>query len=281
MASKSNKQIINNNSKINNKTKKTAKSTKKTTEKKVQTTRVKLNKKTYNGELIKNIKKDKKRTVLVSILLISLAFNIYTIYHFIVFNHKKVKIETKTEYKVPENILFLGDSITKGYDLNKFYPNNNTVNSGIDGHNTKDILNDMEDRVYRYNPSKIFLLIGTNDIQQGKNENEIIENIEKIIEEIKDNIKESEIYLESIYPINNTDNDKINHDMVGERTNKEIKEINDKLKEYCKEHKITYIDLYDKLTNKDDELEIKYTSDGLHMSEEGYEVITKSLKEYL
>ena len=49
----------------------------------------------------------------------------------------------------------------------------------------------------------------------------------------------------------------------------------------CKDNNIEYINLYDELVDKDGNLNIDYTKDGLHMSEEGYEVITKKLKKYL
>ena len=39
----------------------------------------------------------------------------------------------------------------------------------------------MKERVYQYNPSDIFLLIGTNDINNGDTPDVIIENIQEII----------------------------------------------------------------------------------------------------
>ena len=67
-------------------------------------------------------------------------------------------------YESDDNFLFLGDSITDFYPLEEYYDNLPVVNSGISGNKTTDILNDMETRVYQYNPTKVFLLIGTNDL---------------------------------------------------------------------------------------------------------------------
>ena len=39
-----------------------------------------------------------------------------------------------------QNYVFLGDSITAGYDLDKFYKDYPVVNSGVGGYTTKDML---------------------------------------------------------------------------------------------------------------------------------------------
>ena len=69
--------------------------------------------------------------------------------------------------------------------------------------------------------------------------------------------------------------------MVNFRKNDDIKEINKELKKYCKDNKITYIDMYDLLKDDDDNFDSIYTNDGLHPNDEGYEVITKKLKKYI
>lgn len=246
-------------------------------------TRVKRNKKIYGQKVI--VKSYKIHKIFFMILFISLLINVFTIYHFATFNHNKVKIVTKTKIKketvVPENIVFLGDSITDYWDLKKYFPDNHVVNSGIAGNITDDILDDMENRAYKYNPSKLFLLIGTNDFIKDRTNKEIEDNIEKIIKEIKENRPDTKIYLESIYPINDSDDDKINMAMVNtKRKNSRIKEVNEKLKEIAKNEKVTYIDIYDKLTDDKGLLKLDYTKEGLHISDKGYEVIANEIKKY-
>lgn len=214
--------------------------------------------------------------IIISILLFSTS--LYFMYIHITYEPKYIEKEKLVQ---DENIVFLGDSITDFYDLDKYYEGYNVVNSGISGNTTEDILNDMYNRVYKYNPSKVILLIGTNDIQAQISEEKTIENIKKIVEDIKINRPNSKIYIESIYPINNTDDEKIEHYMVGDRKNDIIKDYNKKIKEYCDKIHITYINMYDNLKNKEDNLKLEYTKEGLHISEEGYEVITKKIKEYI
>ena len=61
---------------------------------------------------------------------------------------------------IDDNYLFIGDKITEDYDLLKYYEKKPVVNEGKAGNMTDDILNNMKNRIYQYNPSKIFLLIG-------------------------------------------------------------------------------------------------------------------------
>lgn len=175
------------------------------------------------------------------------------------------------------NYLFLGDSITEYYDLDKYFPDMPVVNSGISGNITKEILNDMKNRVYIYNPSKVFLLIGTNDLSRNISIDEISSNIKEIVDEINNNEPQAEIYVESIYPVNYD----LNKRMVKNRDNDDIMQINNIIKEYCNDNKCTYINLYDKLTDNVGDFSEKYTDDGLHPNDNGYEIITKELNKYL
>lgn len=219
---------------------------------------------------------------LVNLLLAIIIFTVgFLAFHYISFNHHKVKIKSITTYKdryiIPENVLFLGDSITDFYDLEKYYPDNNVVNSGISGDVSDDILNDMYNRVYRYNPSKVFLLIGTNQIPKGDIDDEIVDDIKRIITNIHDNRSITKIYVESIYPVNK----ELNKTMVSTRDNERIVELNKKIKEEVKDIKyVEYINIYDSLL-KDGVLNDEYSEDGLHLNDKGYEIVTNILKKYI
>ena len=191
---------------------------------------------------------------------------------------KKATIE---EIKKKENILFLGDSITEIYPIDSIYNDLPVVKSGVSGFKTTDILDRMNDMVYQYNPTQVFLLIGTNDFRSNVDDETIrqtIKNIKKIISNIKENRKKAKIYLESIYPVNK----KINtNNIIEARNNDLIKKINKELNEYCDENDITYINMYDELIDKDGNFNKDYTYDGLHPSTLGYAKITEILTKYI
>lgn len=108
-----------------------------------------------------------------------------------------------------------------------------------------------------------------------------IQSIENIISRIKENLPDTELYVESIYPINDSDDDKIKPWVVGDRKNENIREMNEQIKQICEDYEVTYIDLYSILSDEDGNLKLEYTEEGLHISEEGYQVITDELKKYL
>lgn len=195
---------------------------------------------------------------------------------------KPEEFENPYDIKVSDvdNFVLLGDSITEWYPVEEFFDELPVVNSGVAGYQTKDILDHVKEMVWVYNPTKVFVLIGTNDIKENPNVEEVVSNIKKIIKEIKQLRPKTKIYLQSIYPVNTTDDEKVKDDVVGGRDNKIIKEINSKLKKYCKEKKITYIDVYSELEDEDGNLNLKYTEDGLHMSNLGYLRVTKTLLPY-
>ena len=209
-------------------------------------------------------------------ILILLFFSIFMVYKY----ETKECFENKISNIANQNYVFLGDSITEGYALDKYYKNIPIVNSGIGGNQTKDILNDMNNRVYRYNPTKVFLLIGTNDLSNKISEKEIFNNIVKIVDLIKKNRPFTKIYVESIYPVNQ----ELDSDMesqTSDEKNAKIDSINSKLKKKYKNTDVTYIDINSKLKDENGRLKKEYTKEGLHLTSSGYLKVTKELLIYL
>lgn len=249
-------------------------------------TRMEKNKYYYYNNNKKQMNRNNiKKCILILIVIISIILNtvllsvISSQYSALNSEKNEHKEKLKSLEKAYTNYLFLGDSITEYYDLEKYFPDMPVVNSGIAGDTTDDILSDMKGRVYDYNPSKVFILIGTNDLLEDKTNEEIFNNIKKIVDGIKENRSEAEIYIESIYPVNRSMDKRLY--MVGSRQNKDIIEINKMIKDYCNEENLTYINTYDELLDDDGNLKKDYSEDGLHLSSEGYDVVTKSLEKYL
>lgn len=203
---------------------------------------------------------------------------------FLVKGEKKCEpVKVVKQEVVNENVVFFGDSITDYYDLDKYFPDLKKVNSGIRGNRTWDLKNDMYNRLYRYNPSKVVLLIGINNFLS---ENDTVENVTKdiqfILDEIHKNLPYSKIIVQSIYPINTDWCDKYKKDYsYCNDATKKIVDANTTIKEYCEKNKFKYIDLFDTLSDDNLMLKKEYTDDGLHPNENGYIKITEVLKKYL
>ena len=190
-------------------------------------------------------------------------------------NNNHTTIEVANEKK---KIVFAGDSITDRYDLNKFYiyEDKLIINSGISGYKTTNMISRFNNLIEQYNADKLFLMIGTNDLGTGVDKNVALDNIKTIITMTKKTNPNIKIYYETIYPINRSKRGK-----KEKRFNEDIQYINMKMEEYCKNNNITYIDVYSSLIDSNGNLNEEYTMDGLHLTDAGYDVVTKILKPYV
>lgn len=235
---------------------------------------IKLQKGKHNSPFIHEL-----RIMVVILLLIGF-------FCFLSLNHHLRRIELKLNpepitYYINPRTVFFGDSITGRYDFDKYFENDTYINQGIDGNETTDLLNRMKESIYDYNPERVILLIGTNDLNAGTSIEEIASNISLIIKKIQKNNAQTDILVESVLPINNNEeeSEKINENSVGNRTNHDIKKLNEKIRIVCEKTGVTYIDAFDEFTDQDGNLKVEYTVDGLHLSNEGYQKQTEILNQ--
>ncbi|MFT3824353.1 MAG: GDSL-type esterase/lipase family protein [Chitinophagaceae bacterium] len=170
-------------------------------------------------------------------------------------------------------IVFWGDSITHWGDWAEFMGFKKVLNRGVAGDNTYG-LRARVDEIVRHQPKKLFILIGTNDINKRIPVTYIVENYKKIIDEVKKSSPATEIYVQSVFPINN--------DLIGRQyysgTNEQIVVLNKALKEMADTMKVSFVNLYPVLLDSSRQLDAKYTYDGLHLSGAGYLVWVDYLK---
>lgn len=222
------------------------------------------------------MKKKKKKISYLNLILIFTSFCLtISVFFNIYLSNKKY-----VNYEMDENIVFFGDSITNKYKVEEFFPNSHVVNSGISGDKSSDLIERLDD-VYKYNPSKVFLLIGINDLNNDVDQDEILNNIQKIVNGIKTNRKYTKIYIESVYPINRNSFNEKDYSFNEDITNDTIKDFNNKLKNLCKENKINYVNVYDNLLDSDGNLKDIYTVEGLHLNDLGYYKVTSSIIKYI
>lgn len=186
-----------------------------------------------------------------------------------------------SKYIKPGGIVFLGDSITEFFRLNEFFPGAYVINRGIGSDTTDGVLNRLSESVYELSPSKVFILIGTNDIAEKKSEQNIIGNIWDIITRIQENCPDTKIFLESIYPVSFEKDKKIKRHYLGARNNEKICSINEKLRLMAKEKGITYIDVFSHLVNEEGNIRLEYTVEGLHLTICGYQKVAEVLMPYV
>ena len=85
-----------------------------------------------------------------------------------------------------ETIVFTGSSSIRVWrDLENFFPGHQIINSGFGGSQASDLLAYSEELILRFNPNKVFIYEGDNDISASKEPKDIIHTIEEIIKKIR------------------------------------------------------------------------------------------------
>ena len=175
------------------------------------------------------------------------------------------------------DIIFLGNSITNGGEWAELLRNPHAKNRGISGDTTQGVL-DRLSTITKGKTSKIFLLIGTNDLSRGKSIDEVAKNVEKIVERVKRESPKTKLYVQSVFPVNPKFNKFLGH----MNRQKDIAALNAKIKAVAARHGVTYIDVYKSLViPSTDVMNPEYTNDGLHLLGKGYQKWVEVLKPYL
>ena len=186
-------------------------------------------------------------------------------------NYYKAK---KTIFEIMPNdtneIIFLGNSITDCCDWYELFGKSNIKNRGIGG----DVINGVIDRldeVTSSKPEQIFLMIGINDLGRKRSVNQILIDYERLIKLIIEKSPKTELYIQSVLPTDNRER----------LQNVDIIEINKGLVKMTKKYNLTYIDLFDLFKTENNELNTKFTFEGLHLNGQGYLVWKKAIDKYV
>ena len=192
------------------------------------------------------------------------------------------KIQTKyrelNQVSVLEpDMIFIGDSIVEYYPLQELLGTAKTiVNRGIRGYQTRLLLENLDAHLYGDAVDQIVLLIGTNDIGKDIPMNEALNNLERVIQSIARDYPLSQIKLLSILPVNEGERYK---QTVYIRTNEKIREWNQSYEALASVYmQVDFVPVYDSLTDTEGQLKKDYTTDGLHLSVAGYQVLSEALK---
>lgn len=175
------------------------------------------------------------------------------------YNGKIALYEEENKHLSNVDVSFIGDSLTDGYDVKKFYPQYNVVNRGIAGDTTFGVEKRMKQSVYDVHPKVATLLIGANNFDS------MFENYSKILDCFKNNAPSTKVVLLSLTSMT--------YDWA--RNNQKAIDNNVRIKAYADEYGFTFVDLFNPLLDPEtNELKKSYTIDGGHFTEEGYTKIT-------
>ena len=172
------------------------------------------------------------------------------------------KEENKLYSPYEVDVVFLGDSLTDGYDVQKYYPDCLCLNRGIGGETTIGLEERLGVSVYDVKPKVAVMLIGINNVDT------MFTNYENILKGFEENLGSTEIILLSLTSMSG-EWGKRNH--IAAYSNVRIKML-------AQKYGYRFVDLYSPLMNPETgEIYGEYTTDGGHLTAAGYEVLTREI----
>ncbi len=176
------------------------------------------------------------------------------------YEHRKALFQSMN---LPLNkIVFLGNSLTEQCEWAELFGNTDMYNRGISGDGTAGVLDRM-DLILKAQPRKVFLMIGINDLL-FISKNEILENYEKILMSFKEKTSSTEVFVQSILPVNNEVK------RIGIK-NTDIVELNNGIKTLASKFGYEYVDLHSQFKDETNMLKSSFTQDGIHLNAKGYQ----------
>jgi hexosaminidase len=236
------------------------------------------------------------KLVIILLLLIVLAFASFRIYRKIRTTriieqtlNGKHWTERMNEFSAQpctsDEIIFIGNSLTEGFDLSVF-GNPRVINRGISGDFTQGVLKRLPEITAR-RPSKIFLMIGINDIIEKVPLDNICSNYEKIIVQILKEAPSTRLHIQSALPVNfsisEDGTDRKFHETFltsSKEINGIIIEYNKRLRQLSEKYHLVFIDLHSDYL-QGGELRSELTYDGLHLSDKGYALWQQRLEGFV
>ena len=181
------------------------------------------------------------------------------------YDGKVAQFEAENKSIVPgeTDVVFLGDSLTDGCDLSLYYPEYTTLNRGIGADTTVGLEKRLDVSVYAVQPKVVVMLIGANNCFT------MFDNYENILISLKENLPESKIILVSLTSMGGT---------WGKNNN--LAAFNNvKIRALAEKYDFGFVDVYTPLLNfETNEIYEEYTTDGGHLTHEGYLVLTGEIK---
>jgi lysophospholipase L1-like esterase len=179
----------------------------------------------------------------------------------------------------PVKAAFMGNSITEAWAATHpdFFKDNNYAGRGISGQTTPQMLSRFRSDIVALKPQVVVVNAGINDIATNSGAYDFeftFGNIQSMAEIAHAN--GIEVILTSVLPAA-----EIPWRKEITAVPEKVDQLNVAIKAYCAEKGFTYVDYYAQLVSKDNGKGMagQYTTDGVHVTAAGYEIMEKIIKQ--
>jgi lysophospholipase L1-like esterase len=168
-----------------------------------------------------------------------------------------------------QNVVLLGDSITEGFEVQKYFSGCRVINRGIGADmignamaagDPRGVLQRLDNSVFDCAPAAVFILIGINDLNGGHTLDQMTDGYRELLKRIRAKRPDLPVYVQSVLPTRAS--------FAGK--NAAIVEFNTRLVALAAEFKCSYLDLHPLLCDAKGELKEDFTKDGLHLTDPAY-----------
>lgn len=193
------------------------------------------------------------------------------------FLEKREKFRREADTADPGAVVLLGDSLTANFPPDKLPSGMRILNRGIGGDKIGGwkyygVLDRIDCCVAALKPSKVFLMIGINDLVSSNTpEDEMTSGIRTLLSRLGESISPRQIYVQSVLPLRGKHSSK----------NPKVDRFNEVLKQEAAAAGVHYLDIHPLFENEEGELSDEYTSDGLHLNPAGYSRWADAIAEHM
>jgi lysophospholipase L1-like esterase len=163
--------------------------------------------------------------------------------------------------------IIVGDSLSMWFPPEKLPSGKLWLNQGISGDTSGGILKRLG-AFSATRPEIIYVMAGINDLRKGVNDETILRNHRQIIRNLRQAHPNTQIIVQSILPTSLTT-----------ISNSRIRKINSQLALIAKQEGANYLNIHSWFTNFEGNLRQELTTDGLHLSREGYDIWRSALEQ--
>ncbi len=171
-----------------------------------------------------------------------------------------------------ETVVFTGSSSIRLWnDLQERFPGKQILNTGFGGSQSTDLERFLNELILNYQPSRVFIYEGDNDISSKRSPRAIIGTMEDILEDLHKENPALEVVLISAKP-----------SIARWHLKRRYKRLNKKLLKLASSlNGVYYADVWNTMLNKRKLKRNLFIEDGLHMNTMGYELWYEALKDYV
>jgi lysophospholipase L1-like esterase len=193
--------------------------------------------------------------------------------------YRDANVKAAPPSKGERRVVFMGDSITDGWDDPKyggFFPGKPYLDRGISGQTTPQMLIRFRPDVLALKPAVVVILAGTNDLSgnTGPTTLDAIEDNLASMAELAwaNNVR---VVLASLLPVSDYEKTRDGKPVVRtvQRPPAQILALNEWMKSYAAAHGATYLDYHSAMADEKGFLRDELSDDGLHPNAKGYEVM--------